>query len=453
MTPSVRHPHEVAEKIKALLELFSSLDITLYNVVIDWLQPLYGWSISELIVQSAMREIACPLEFSVYNGKSCLASFVKIRETSDEDESVNSESEFASVPYTSLDEELKGFTAATIIEGDLVKLLCRSAITWVVYEIRSEQKKIILAVHKRELFDGSDLKARNDIVEKRTFPASAFIGSIVWREELVALDSNDDDCDDQSATCDESSISSQGTSQICNRTTECHIFQIPVISSAVVLQQMRVMIKERNNLRNNDEYEQKSGFKRLISSNKSPSEVPPTSSLIFLKPTTPSVLMLERLKAIVREMAQLPQKNLSNGFSCEKKVAKSMYPKKQLSIELYQHKKKLLSSKVHQCLDNPTFNYRITIQDQAQAKIWLTRKKDLFDARRFLWRSDPFSCCLDCQRDRWLLICRALRAISRGDEDLLGDFYRWTYSAGDEGIMRAKDCRKAWYSLRCLTTR
>jgi hypothetical protein len=453
MTPSVRHPHEVAGKIKGLLELFLSLDVTLYNIVIDWLQPLYGWSISESIVQSAMREIACPLEFSVYNGKSCLASFVQSRETSDEDESVNSESEFASVPYTSLDDELEGFTAATIIEGDLVKLLCRSAITWVVYEIRPEQKMMILAVHKREIFDGSELKTRNDIVEKRTFPASAFIGSIVWREELVALESNDDDCDDQSTTYDESSISSQGSSQIYTRTTECHVFQMPVISSAVVLQQMRVMIKEQNNLRNNDEYEQKPAFKRLISSNKSPSEVPQISSLIFLKPTTPSVLMLERLKAIVREMAQLPQKNLSKGFPCEKKVAKLMHPKKLLSSELHQHTKKPLSSEVHQCPGNPTFNHRITIQDQAQAKTWLTRKKDLFDARRFLWRSDPFSCCLDSQRDRWLLTCRALRAISRGDEDLLGDFYRWTYSAGDEGIIRAKDCRKAWYSLRCLTTR
>jgi hypothetical protein len=206
---------------------------------------------------------------------------------------------------------------------------------------------------------------------------------------------------------------------------------MPVSSSAVVLKQLKVMVKEQKNKNlYNNEYDQKTTSKHMISSNINPKKIPPASSIIFLKPTIPSVLMLQCLKVIVEEMTQLPQKKtsvpcknrLSNGYSYNNEGGKSVHPKKQLSSELNQHPPNLPST------------HRITIQDQAQAKMWLTCKQNLFDARRFLWRSDPFSCCLDGQRDRWLLICRALRALSRGNEDLLGDFYRWTYSGGDEGI-------------------
>jgi hypothetical protein len=224
MLPLVRHPDEVAEGIRRLLELLLSLDVTLYSIVIDWLQPVYGWSMSKSIVQSAMR--FCPLDFSIYNGKPCLAYLVKKNEISDVDKSENSESDFISVPYTSFDEENKGFTAATIIEGDLVKLRCRSAIIWVVYEIHPHHQKIILAVHKRETFDDSKFKTGNIIVEKRTFHASAFMGAIIWREKLVALEYSTDDCEDQSAAYDEPSILDQSALEIRTSITECHIFQV-----------------------------------------------------------------------------------------------------------------------------------------------------------------------------------------------------------------------------------
>lgn len=484
MSALVKQPHEIADTIRVLLELFLSLDVTLHKIVIDWLQPVYGWSISESIVQLAQREIYSPLDFSYHNGRICIAVFRRAESTG-ADDSENSESEKISVPYVSLNGDAKGFTTATIIEGDLVKLRCRSAITWLVFEICPNQNKVVLAVYKRDTLNGIRPEAtcnthfagkngkvqklkENAIIEKRSFTLSAFTGAIVWREELAALEGSIHDCDDHSTAYDEPSTSGQSQSQIHASTSECCVFQMPVTSSAFILHQLKVMVSRHDNFYKNCEYEQRSTSSCKIPTTKSSKEVPHVASSraslgkedrsniagvanlyhVFLEATKPSVLLLQRMKVMVTELVQLPLKVQNGSLN-----APGKYRSGDRFIYNKEVKRSTSPKRLNGCPPDLVIDRRITVQEQAQAKMWITRKQELFDARRFLWRSDPFSCCLDSQRDRWLLTCRALRALSQGDEDLLGDFYRWTKSAGEEGGLRAKDCRKAWYSLRCLTTR
>ena len=90
------------------------------------------------------------------------------------------------------------------------------------------------------------------------------------------------------------------------------------------------------------------------------------------------------------------------------------------------------------------------MQHLAQVRVWVKRKEEVARARLLLSNADPFVCVL--QREKWLLVCRALRVISKGGYELFGDFCRWTKSAGSDGYLRARDCRAAWDALRPSTS-
>ena len=90
------------------------------------------------------------------------------------------------------------------------------------------------------------------------------------------------------------------------------------------------------------------------------------------------------------------------------------------------------------------------MQAQAQARVYVQRWEEAQRARQLLARADPFAVVLS--RERWLLLCRALRTVSRGGSELLQDFVQFTRKAGREGLLRARDCKIAWESLRPATS-
>tara|TARA_B110000091_G_C13385271_1_gene297821 strand:- start:112 stop:543 length:432 start_codon:yes stop_codon:yes gene_type:complete len=89
------------------------------------------------------------------------------------------------------------------------------------------------------------------------------------------------------------------------------------------------------------------------------------------------------------------------------------------------------------------------MQHQAQITEYVARWEQQVRARKLLNKIDPYICL---QRPQWLLLCKILRCISRGDDALLSDFVEWTKKAGRDGEKRAKDCRSAWASVRVRTT-
>lgn len=90
------------------------------------------------------------------------------------------------------------------------------------------------------------------------------------------------------------------------------------------------------------------------------------------------------------------------------------------------------------------------MQAQAQAKAYMQRWEEAQRARQLVVQLDPFACVVP--REKWLLLCRSLRTISRGGAELLPDFLALTRKAGREGLLRAGDCRVAWESLRPTTS-
>ena len=79
---------------------------------------------------------------------------------------------------------------------------------------------------------------------------------------------------------------------------------------------------------------------------------------------------------------------------------------------------------------------------------WLKKKENIARAKRILMLSDPF---VSENRDVWLLICRACKVISCGNDDLLQSFIKWTNQTGEQGFIRSKKCRQAWNYQRPFT--
>jgi len=79
---------------------------------------------------------------------------------------------------------------------------------------------------------------------------------------------------------------------------------------------------------------------------------------------------------------------------------------------------------------------------------WLKKKENIARAKRLLMLSDPF---VSENRDVWLLICRACKVISCGNDDLLQSFIKWTKQTGEQGFIRSKKCRQAWNYQRPFT--
>lgn len=395
-------PLKSSAVIRELLQIFLCVDVTLHTKITDWLRPVFGWSAAKTMVQSAMSEMACPLRIvrSGY-GRPCLSCY----SINDDSNHLNgSDSAAMNVPYTTLDDTERGFLPAIIYEGDFVKLRCNSSITWQVLTILCSEGKVVLAVHSRSNDDdgkftknitpsaAKNIKSRSRAIstpDKRKFWPAELVGAVVWKAVPVSTDHY---------LQNGHSDPDYGADNVNNEISKCSVFQMPTTPWENVQKKMLDLVKEQ---------ESKNAGVTAVASKKSNAN-------------------------------QLVSQRKSNHHGTSQSAPNIMSDK-------------LIRSRTL-AAPEPLLLKLVSDGYHAQARSWLKREKDVQDARLLLWRSDPFSCCLASCRERWILTCRALRTVCKGDRDLLDDFYRWTCSAGEEGRLRARDCRVVWSSLRPLTT-
>lgn len=401
-------PWKSSAVIRELLQIFLCVDVTLHTKITDWLRPAFGWSAAKTMVQSAMSEVACPLRIvrSCY-GRPCLSCY----SINDDSNNLNeSDSAAMNVPYTTLDDTERGFLPAIIHEGDFVKLRCFSSITWKVLTILCSEGKVVLAVHSRSNDDDGKFtknvtpsaerntnKYSKELITpgKRTFWPAELVGAVVWKAVPEStVNQNPTDTYLQNGHSDPD----YGADDENYKISICSVFQMPTTPWEYVRKKMLDLVKEQES--------KNAGVKAAVSKKSNAN--------------------------------QLVSQRKSNHHGTSKSAPREISDKLIRSRTLAAPEPLLLS----------------LVPDgyHAQAHSWLKREKDVQDARLLLWGSDPFSCCLASCRERWILTCRALRTVCKGDRDLLDDFFRWTCSAGEEGRLRARDCRVVWSSLRPLTT-
>jgi hypothetical protein len=403
-------PRKSSAVIRELLQIFLCVDVTLHTKITDWLRPAFGWSAAKIMVQSAMSEVACPLKtVRSGDGRPCLSC-----NSMDDDSTSSNRGTSAAiiVPYTTLDGTVRGFLPAVIHEGDFVKLRCSSSITWLVFSILCSEGKVILAVHSRGNDDEgmftknilhsvpTNLKSRSRTAftpDKRSFWPAEFVGALVWKVVPASVFGHEPT---EAYLENEHSEADYQADDVDNKTTICSVFQMPTTPWEYALKKMLSLVKENGS-----------------------KSVGDTSAVS------------ERSNA-----NQLVSQRESSRHSTSQSAASDVIMSKKLI------RTRTLAVRKPLLLNLASDGYH------AQAHSWLKREKDVQDARLLLWGSDPFSCCLASCRERWILTCRALRTVCRGDRDLLDDFSRWTSSAGEEGRLRARDCRVVWSSLRPLTT-
>ena len=397
-----------------VLQLFACVDVTLSSKVADWLRPAFGWSVSKSMVESAMDRMISPLQFIICDDERPALACVPI--TSDtvngvmENDEQVPDSEIINVvqvPFTSPDGTDRGLIVAALHEGDLVKLRCLSSIVWQVYALRPSEGKIILSVHTRTDNYGHKNQMRKKSresaqLETKKFRPSDFLGAMVWKELSTSSvgDASESSAEEE---IEKKSVKEYDGVDIEDKYTSC-FFQMPAPQWKHVLKRMISIVDSCKHL--NEEKEKIKDCSSAVNRNRSIA----TSNM-----SRNPILDISSRRSITT-------------FSTESKA----FLRREESTPLLQN---LVTDGYH-----------------SQAHEWVTRVQDIQRARRLLWISDPFSCCLASCRERWILICRALKTICRGDEDILNDFYRWTHSAGIEGRMRAKDCRAVWTSLRPLST-
>lgn len=383
-------PRRNVDKLSLILQLFTNVDVASHSTVADWLTPAFGWSISREMVHNTMRKMPCPIKILVSaDGRPFLTCYSTMGEsTSDASKS----SDYLLVPFTSEDGSCEGVISSSIHEGDLIRLRCFSSVIWVVFTILQKENKIILAVNNRDQSVGTPKLGSSGILseEKRTSYPSDFLGAIVWKEMLAGEASN-----------------------------------------------------------RPEEYYQISTNGLNISKDLSNST--PSKSCVLQMPFTPWNSVLESILFLVKEESlyskdlsiKMKKSSSSSSFSMKKSVYSDSPPASTSRASPPMVREKSASAFIEKYVSE---GYH------AQAQMWIRKAEDIREARRLLWTSDPFSCCLSSCRDRWILTCRALRSLCRGGGDLLDDFYRWTKMAGLEGLERSKSCKSLWASLRPLTT-
>lgn len=430
------HPHKSFFIVPELLQIFFCVDISLYRIAIDWLKPAFGWSKAASIVHSSVQEMSCPLSFTVADDDRQCISAVSYESATNTALSADSISavvpEIIRVPFTSSNGSVEGMVRAVIYVGDLLKLRSSSSIIWEVFEINPLSKVVILAVHKRselrnrQFITKQSTSAKGSIprdgkfhiVEKRNFVAAELMGAVVWREEVTAENIHCSKIADADTVDDSGPVVSSDS---------CVGFQMPTSPWELVLERMKSLVRKHVLLYGEAKMNDSQSKQLLLE-----------EELNCRGNSTNNVAPYSKRGRLTR--VDTATSALISGFenkSRDKRIGRD---------KIAEHRPSMTDD------DAPAALRGLNKENTFQAQMWLTKEKDLLRARLLLLTADPFSCCLASCRDYWILTCRALKAICRGDEDLLNNFYSWTYSAGLEGEIRAKDCGNIWRSLRPLTT-
>ena len=411
------HPDKSFAIIPQLLQVFFCVDVCLYKIVVDWLKPAFGWSKATSIVHSSMELMSCPLKFVVAKDmRPCISIASGVNDEIPSSDSISGgEVEIIYVPFACSNGSVEGMIAAAIYEGDLLKLRCSSSIIWEVSEINPVASYVVLAVHKRsKVRDRECLTV--DIAERRRFIAAELMSALVWRERLPTKDSNLSESADEDTAANSEPV---GDRESC-------VFQMPTSPWNHVLQLMKSLVSDQIIL-----YGEAARCAPLSTQGSSGVE-------------------LSRRHVRVDDAAPYSQRGRLRGadVTFSDLISRTSDIRNDgTSVPHYSGKSPSIRIE-----NNAAALSGLSKENTCQAQMWVAGEKNMIQARLLLLTADPFSCCLASCRDRWILTCRALKAICRGDESLLKDFYNWTYSAGLEGEQRAKDCKSVWRALRPLTT-
>jgi hypothetical protein len=444
-----------------ILVIFFTVDVMLYPRITDWLKPSYGLEGARKIMNHALRSWKnLPLHFEMTksygwvvacrsgsNKGPVIAGSGDTRsddEESDGGDDDDGEAFVEEVEAITEDGLVDGFVLSQIREGDTVQLNSHSPMWWTIYEMRPRKKSILMS--RQRITQGPPEPASGDNIEVVT----------------KAVLNGDDDNVDREGCEGGGETGPKPMKQFTKRmVTEYKEVRIDAMFGCLVrregiLNARTIESLERENNCNFDnalmtyaQFEEYSAMLTGTMSNnskvskatlkkKNKDEEVDTSAVtmsekkefadrrvvvIFKMPLPNVAAAVDRMKGLVAEYPAPPETDDDKVITSGNKV----------------------SSAHELMMKDPVWH----MQHQAQVKVWVSRWEENLRARQLLGSVDPYLCL---HRDKWLLVCKVLRVISRGGEALLPDFISWTKKAGTDGVKRSKDAHSAWASVRPVTT-
>lgn len=434
-----------------LLIIFFTVDVMLHPRIIDWLKSSYGLESARKIVNHALKSWkSLPLHFEMTKSHgtvvSCRSGSSKdpviegMEDDSDEDEKEDEDGEAFIEEIEAITEDglVDGYVLSQIREGDLVQLNSHSPLWWTVFEMRPRKRSVMLSRHRitqgpavpssgdgdldvveenKEEGEEEETGAHTRKFTKRTITEykevriDALFGALVKREGIL------------SARTIESLERENNCNFDHNLMTYAQFEDYNAIlndAKANKPKSKAALKKEKAEASGGDSSSGKKGDKEK-------KEFEDRRVVVIFKMPLPSVpAAVDRMKRFTKEYPAPPETDANHAAltgSDNKKVAAA-----------------------HDAMmKDPVWH----MQHQAQIKVWVSRWEENLRARQLLGDIDPYLCL---HRDKWLLICKVLRVISRGGEALLPDFVQWTKKAGSDGLKRSRDAHSAWASVRPVTT-
>ncbi len=445
--------------IHDLLVIFFTVDVTLYPRMIDWLKGEFGLESARQIVASSIKSWkTLPLHFeeTVSHGwvVSCRSGGLKDPvesekaggcdsdedEGSDEDDATG-EAFVEEIQGVTEDGLVNGFLLAQIREGDSIQLNSHSNFWWMVHELRPRKRRILLSRQRTVLGpvvvertpDEEELDEHH-VVEESSIPVEGeerpgkapghFATRTITEYKEVALHALFGALVRREGVLTARTIESLERDSYCNFDFSLLTYAAAEEYNAQLTAATALKSKQppRKSLKKRDQFDEEPAAERVDGSDTKKSKKKEYEDrrvvLIFKMPLPSVAAAAERMKEFSEEY-NLPE--VEDSTSGVRKKAHSAPMK------------------------DPIWH----MQHQAQVQVWVTRWEECVRARKLLSAVDPYLCL---HRDKWLLICKILRIISRGGDALLPDFISWTKKAGNDGVKRAKDASAAWASVRPVTT-
>ena len=402
-----------------LLTIFFSIDVTLCNRVLDWLKTVYGWKEScELLKKGtntwkSIENFPLSFEMTTSNGlcitcRSVASKKINLENEKDDDNVVDEDENFIQeVPAVTDDGTVEGFMLSHIYEGDSILLNSHSSVWWSVHEMREKVGMILLVRSKAKPYTSHQNNQSDNF-----------------------------DAEDQGVGYDNST---NRFSNLKHTLKEYKEVPLEMLIGTLVKREGVITAKTFESL----EREAECNFDTALLNSKSYSEyLDELSRRGDSKKKGGGEIEFQDKRVVV--IFKFPSPDMEHSVQRIKNLAKE-FPKEKDIIMKSDLAKGLKFEVSENNLKDPVWH----MQHQAQITEYVARWEQQVRARKLLNKIDPYICL---QRPQWLLLCKVLRCISRGDDALLSDFVEWTKKAGRDGEKRAKDCRSAWASVRVRTT-
>ena len=464
-----------------LLVIFFTVDVMLYPRLIDWLKRDFGLDGARNIVSHSIktwRTLPLHFEETVSHGwvVSCRSGGLKGPVEADKEDGSDDEDEsdqddgaeeafVEEVQAVTEDGLVDGYLLSQIREGDLIQFNSHSTLWWSIYEFRPRKKTILLSRDRTVQGAAAPLDTQGD--------EAGMTHKI--EVEGVALDDENDNCNGNGNDDDTVQGSARATArQFSTRVvTEYKEVRIHALFGALVRREGILTAKTIEGLERDancnfdfallsyaaaEEYnaqlveatalKKAAGPRKTLKKKDQFDDDPATNETRESKESDSAAATKSKKKKYtdrrVVVMFKMPLPCVAAAADRMKELAES-YP---VPSETEEERSKLpgATNFPHKALiKDPIWH----MQHQAQIKVWVTRWEENLRARQLLGGIDPYLCL---HRDKWLLICKVLRVVSRGGDTLLPDFINWTKKAGNDGVKRSKDAGAAWASVRPVTT-